>query len=82
VVLLADRALAEAQQRIQAPPARNPTTEPSFAQALGALAARRSLVSGNGPWSPDERASLIETLTQPARSATAREAHHLLESER
>jgi hypothetical protein len=80
VALLADRAVANAQQRLQSDRARPPVAETSFAQAVGALMARRALVAGEGAWSSSERASLIDALAQPARSAAAREAHHLFES--
>ncbi|HEX3771968.1 MAG TPA: hypothetical protein VHV30_13925 [Polyangiaceae bacterium] len=79
VALLADRAVANAQQRLQSDRARPPVAETSFAQAVGALMARRALVAGEGAWSAAERASLIDALAQPARSAAAREAHHLFE---
>jgi hypothetical protein len=79
VALLADRAVANAQQRLQMDRGRPAAAETSFAQAVGALMARRALVAGEGPWSTSERARLIDALAQPARSAAAREAHHLFE---
>jgi hypothetical protein len=82
VSLLADRAISDAQQRMQAECARPSAAEPTFALALGALAARCALVAGEGAWSPVDRARLIEALTPPARSAAAREAHHLFKGER
>jgi hypothetical protein len=79
LMLLADRAIASAHQRLQSERGRSAPAEPSFAQAIGALMARRALVAGEGAWSTGDRASLIDALAQPARSAAAREAHHLFE---
>lgn len=81
LMLLADRAVSSAQQRLQAERGRAAAVETSFAQAIGALMARRALVAGEGAWSTGDRARLIDALAQPARSAAAREAHHLFEAE-
>ena len=79
VALLADRAVAEVERRLDGDRGRSPVADTPFAQAVGAIVARRALVAGNGAWSTRDRARLIDALTPLAQSPAAQEARSLLE---
>jgi hypothetical protein len=78
LVLLAERAIAEAQGHVAGArgpdPAHGTTrTDAAFARALGAAIARSHLEMGTG-WSDAQRRKLLASLEPAARSAAAREA--------
>jgi hypothetical protein len=79
VSLLADRAIAEAGERVASRAPRTPGATVTFAQALGAMAARRSLAGGEGPWSAPERAEFLAAISQDAESPGAADARGLFE---
>jgi hypothetical protein len=78
VSLLADRALLRLEERLAADG--RPPVRATLAYALGAIAARRALASGEGFWSDDERARLVDALRQDSPSPAWLEARDLLES--
>jgi hypothetical protein len=79
--LLADRALVEAERQLDSEvgPQAAASVDATFARAMGALVARRSLRAGDGSWSDAQRLRLARALAGPAQSAAAREASALLE---
>jgi hypothetical protein len=72
LALLAERSLLDAEERR--------LEDPSFAQALGAVAARESFATHAGVWSEHDRNRLASALAHAADSPAGREARQLLES--
>src|SRR6185312_9889593 len=68
VALLADRAVAAAAADLARSPREmvRPRAAPSFAAGFGAMAARRDLSAGEGPYGDAERAALAERLKATA----------------
>jgi hypothetical protein len=81
LTLLSERALVEAERQLDSEvgPAAGASADATFARAMGALGARRSLRAGDGSWSDAQRLRLARALAGPAQSAAAREASALLE---
>jgi hypothetical protein len=74
IALLADRAIALAQDPVAGAYPASWTAEASFARGLGAAAASRALSASGSPWPEAERQRLIEALepaAAPARAALA-----------
>jgi hypothetical protein len=72
VVLLADRAIAEAQGHLPAPRRAPVAADAAFARGLGAAAARQLLTSPNSPWPDDAmRLQCLALLEAPTRDALA-----------
>jgi hypothetical protein len=78
VALLGERALLDAERGTGKEHGLALEGDVSFARALGALEARRSLSAVRGPWSAMQRAALLEALSADAQSPAAREAAALL----
>jgi hypothetical protein len=80
LALLADRAMLEVADPFGLHGARSSSVGATLAQALGALAATRTLTAGDGSWSAPERARLVDALAQREQSPQWIEARRLLES--